>query len=87
MAQGADLKSLTHESRRADRRISERLGCPAVTLAMDGPPALELCCSFLAGFLVRRYYCTSLWVALCMDDVAACWCFEFAATPPSVENT
>jgi hypothetical protein len=52
-------------------RISTVIGCPGVMtilsheLAMTGPPAeVVLCPSLLAGFVVRKSYCTSLWVAL-----------------------
>jgi hypothetical protein len=51
-------------------RISIVIGCPGVMtifsheLAMTGPPAEVLCPSLLAGFVVRKSDCTSLWVAL-----------------------
>jgi hypothetical protein len=51
-------------------KISTGIGCPEVMtilsqheLAMNGPPGLEVCCSSLAGFVARKSYSTSLWVA------------------------
>jgi hypothetical protein len=57
-------------------RISTVIGCPGVMtilsheLAMTGLPAEVLCPSLLAGFVLRKSYCTSLWVAL-LQAVAA----------------
>jgi hypothetical protein len=57
-------------------RISKVMGCPGVMtilsheLAMTGSPAEVLCPSILASFVVRKSYCTSLWVAL-LQAVAA----------------
>jgi hypothetical protein len=47
-------------------RISTVIGCPGVMtilsheVAMTGPPAEVLCPPLLAGFVVRKSYCTSL---------------------------
>jgi hypothetical protein len=68
---------LTKEKvREQNDRISTVIGCPGVMtilsheLAMTGSPAEVLCPSVLAGFVVRKSYCTSIWVAL-LQAVAA----------------
>jgi hypothetical protein len=43
---------------------------------VNRPPRLEACCSLLAGFVVRKSFSTSLWVAL-LHAVAAALNFEY----------
>ena len=60
---GFAKKSKMYES----ERISKGVGFSGLRtilsheLAMNRPPALEVWCSLLALFVVRKSYCTSLW--------------------------
>jgi hypothetical protein len=66
----------THPPFNRGCRISTVIGCPGVMtilsheVAMTGPLAEVLCPSLLARIVVKKSYCTFLWVAL-LHAVAA----------------
>jgi hypothetical protein len=74
-------------------RISTVIGCPGAVmtilsheLTMTEPAAEVLCpSSLLASFVVRKSYCTSLWVALL--QAVACCCCELAASTTFYETS